>query len=195
MASVLRFALREAGNWLVVAGCAIGTVVYFDELKGVAAWSMGLQVPPPSASVAKSAPPKAVKSATVAKTAPASGTVELRAGPHGHFETPAQLNGRTVLVMVDTGASFVALTYEDAERAGIFVSGSDFTHQSQTANGIAKFAPVRLDRVSIGDITVRNVEAAVMERGKLQTSLLGMSFLGKLTRTEMRKGGVLVLQE
>ena len=194
MASVLRFALREAGNWLVVAGCAVGTVVYFDELKGVAAWSMGLEVPPPAASASKSAPPKPAKSAA-AKAAPVSGTVELRAGQHGHFETPAQLNGRTIQVMVDTGASFVALTYEDAERAGIFVSSSDFTHRSQTANGVAKFAPVRLDRVSIGDITVRNVEAAVMERGKLQTSLLGMSFLGKLTRTEMRKGGLLVLQE
>ena len=194
MASVLRFALREAGNWLVVAGCAVGTVVYFDELKGVAAWSMGLEVPPPAASASKSAPPKPAKPAA-GKAAPASGTVELRAGQHGHFETPVQLNGRTIQVMVDTGASFVALTYEDAERAGIFVSSSDFTHRSQTANGVAKFAPVRLDRVSIGDITVRNVEAAVMERGKLQTSLLGMSFLGKLTRTEMRKGGVLVLQE
>ncbi len=190
--SVLRFALREVGNWIVVAGCLVGTVVYFDELKGVAAWSMGLQIPPPGASA--SAPRKQTKT-NVAPPTPASGTVELRAGHHGHFEANVQLNGRTVQVMVDTGASLVALTYEDAERAGIFVRNSDFTHQSQTANGFAKFAPVMLDRVSIGDITVRNVQAAVSERGKLQTSLLGMSFLGKLTRTEMRKGGVLVLQE
>ncbi len=188
--SVLRFALREAGNWLVVAGCMVGTVVYLEELKGVAAWSMGLQLSPPAASAV--APRKQSKTHVAAA---ASGIVELRAGNYGHFEANAQLNGRTVQVMVDTGASLVALTYEDAERAGIFVRNSDFTHRSQTANGIARFAPVMLDRVSIGDITVRNVQAAVSERGKLQTSLLGMSFLGKLTRTEMRKGGVLVLQE
>ncbi len=188
--SVLRFALREAGNWLFVVGCLIGTVVYFDELKGVAAWSLGLTLPPPGAEA--QAPRKSPKPV---ETSSSSGTVELRAGRHGHFETNAELNGRTVQVMVDTGASLVALTYEDAERAGIFVRNSDFTHQSQTANGIAKFAPVMLDRVSIGGITVRNVQAAVSERGRLQTSLLGMSFLGKLSRTEMRKGGVLVLQE
>ena len=145
--------------------------------------------------VPSAAAPRKQSKTHVAAAASASGIVELRAGNYGHFEANAQLNGRTVQVMVDTGASLVALTYEDAERAGIFVRNSDFTHRSQTANGIARFAPVMLDRVSIGDITVRNVQAAVSERGKLQTSLLGMSFLGKLTRTEMRKGGVLVLQE
>ena len=193
--SVLRFALREIGNWLVVAGCLVGTVAYYDELKGVAAWSLGIEIPQPSAANASPPAPRKPAKTNMASATSASGTVELRAGQHGHFEANVQLNGRTVQVMVDTGASLVALTYEDAERAGIFVRNSDFTHQSQTANGIAKFAPVMLDRVSIGDITVRNVQAAVSERGKLQTSLLGMSFLGKLTRTEMRKGGVLVLQE
>ena len=192
--SVLRFALREAGNWLFAAGCIVGCVVYFEELKGVAAWSFGLQIPPPGAQAQAGGKAPRVASASTQATSSA-GTVELRAGRYGHFETPAELNGRSVQVMVDTGASLVALTYEDAERAGIFVRNSDFTHQSQTANGIAKFAPVMLDRVSIGGITVRNVQAAVSERGKLQITLLGMSFLGKLSRTEMRKGGVLVLQE
>ena len=60
--------------------------------------------------------------------------------------------------------------------------------------GVARVAPVVLDRVSIGDITVRNVPAAVSEPGRLATSLLGMSFLGRLQRVEMR-AGTLVLQE
>ena len=68
--------------------------------------------------------------------------------------------------MVDTGASIVALTYEDAERAGVYVRDSDFTQRVRTANGMARVAPVTLDRVSIGDITVRNVPAAVSERGQ-----------------------------
>ena len=59
---------------------------------------------------------------------------------------------------------------------------------------MARVAPVTLDRVSIGDITVRNVPAAVTERGRMRTSLLGMSFLRKLSRFDMRSGR-LVMQE
>ena len=59
---------------------------------------------------------------------------------------------------------------------------------------VARVAPVTLDRVSIGDITVRNVPASVSERGMLATTLLGMSFLKRLTRVDMR-GETLILQE
>lgn len=121
-------------------------------------------------------------------------TVELKAGPHGHFYSRIRINGRFVEAIVDTGASVVALTYEDAESAGIHVREPEFTHRVSTANGIARVAIVTLDSVSIDDITVRNVSAAVAERGKLSRTLLGMSFLGKLSRTEMTRG-VLVLEE
>jgi aspartyl protease family protein len=96
--------------------------------------------------------------------------------------------------MVDTGASLVALTYDDAERLGIYVTPRDFTHVAKTANGTARVAPVTISRISIGDITVRNVRGVVSERGKSERTLLGMSFLGRLSRVEMR-GGTLVLQE
>ena len=122
-----------------------------------------------------------------------SGDVTLRAGNSGHFETPAEINGRSVDVMVDTGATMIAMTYEDAERAGIFLNPSDFTGSASTANGIAKFAPVNIGSVSIGNITVRNVQGAVSERGKLRTTLLGMTFLSRLN-VEMRKN-VLVLRQ
>jgi aspartyl protease family protein len=120
--------------------------------------------------------------------------VELAAGGNNHFFADADLNGRSVTVMVDTGASMVALTYDDARRAGIYPRDSDFTGRSNTANGIAKFAPVEIDRVSIGGIEVRNVRAAVMEEGKLHMSLLGMSYLSKLGSVAM-KSGRLVLEE
>jgi aspartyl protease family protein len=123
-----------------------------------------------------------------------AGTVSLPAGAYGHFEAEAEINGRTIDVMVDTGASLVALTYDDARRLGIYVKPSDFTHIAQTANGTARVAPVTISRISIGDITVRNVPAVVSERGKSERTLLGMSFLGRLSRVEMR-GGTLVLQE
>ena len=102
--SVLRFALREIGNWLVVAGCLVGTVAYYDELKGIAAWSLGMQIPQPIAANASPSVPRKPAKTNMASATTASGTVELRAGQHGHFEANVQLNGRTVQVMVDTGA-------------------------------------------------------------------------------------------
>lgn len=122
------------------------------------------------------------------------GSVSIPAGDYGHFQTEAEIDGRSVSVMVDTGASLVALTYEDADRLGIYVSPGDFTYTAKTANGIARVAPVTISRITIGDITVRNVPAVVSERGKSDRTLLGMSFLGRLSRVEMR-GGTLVLQE
>lgn len=121
-------------------------------------------------------------------------TVTLRAGDYGHFNTDVEVNGRTIGVMVDTGASLVALTYEDAERAGIYVRPSDFNRIAQTANGSAKVAPVTIDRIEIGGLTVRNVPAVVSEAGNSQRTLLGMSFLSRLSRVEMR-AGMLVLQQ
>jgi aspartyl protease family protein len=124
----------------------------------------------------------------------AQGTVTLEAGDHGHFFAEVEINGRSVDVLVDTGATLVALTSEDAQRAGIFVHPSDFTHTVSTANGVARVAPVTIDEISIGDITVRNIRAAVAERGKLAQTLLGMSFLSRLSRVDMRDGA-LILQE
>ena len=126
--------------------------------------------------------------------AQSAGTVSIPAGDYGHFQTQAEINGRPVDLMVDTGASLVALTYEDASTAGIIVRPSDFTDLAQTANGMARVAPVNIARISIGDITVRYVPGVVSERGKSERTLLGMSFLSRLSRVEMR-AGTLVLQE
>ena len=130
-----------------------------------------------------------------AKEPPRSGyTVELDAADNGHFHAEAEINGRPVSVMVDTGATMVALTYEDAERAGVYLKDSDFDRQVSTANGMARIATITLDRISIGDITVHGVKAAVAQRGNLQETLLGMSFLSRLDRVDMR-GGKLLLQD
>jgi aspartyl protease family protein len=96
--------------------------------------------------------------------------------------------------MVDTGASIVALTHEDARNTGVHIRDSDYKHRVSTANGIARVALVTLDTLALDDIVVRDVRAAVAEPGKLTKTLLGMSFLGQLRRTEM-SGGVLVLEE
>lgn len=121
-------------------------------------------------------------------------SVELSAGSNGHFFADAEVNGRTIGVMVDTGASAVALTYDDARSAGILPRDSEFTGRANTANGIAKFAPVTIGRISIGDVEVRNVQAAVMEEGKLDTTLLGMSFLSRLGRVDMQSGKLVLVE-
>lgn len=113
-------------------------------------------------------------------------TVTLEARSDGHFYAPVRLNGREVETVIDTGATSVALSYDDAVSAGIYVRDADFTLKTLTANGTARAAPVMIDRIELDGITVRNVRATVAEPGRLHITLLGMSFLGKLARFEMR---------
>ena len=98
----------------------------------------------------------------------------------GHFSAEARIDGSRIGFLVDTGASLVALREEDAERVGIHVKRSDFTGRTNTANGQGIYAPIRIRSLRIGDIEVRDVEAAIIPRGQLSTNLLGMSFLKRL---------------
>jgi aspartyl protease family protein len=191
LSSGARRAAGMAAGWLVAAGSASFSLAYFSEIKGAAQGVLGLQAP----SSAQSAPAnRASRDVQLMPSTARGRTVEIRAGAYGHHYARIEINGRSIDAMVDTGASIVALSWEDAERAGLYIRDSDYTQRVNTANGLARFAPVMLDRVSIGDITVRNVPAAVSEPGRLNVSLLGMSFLSRLQRVDMRSG-VLVLQE
>lgn len=182
-------AAGQAATWIMAGGCAAVGAIYFAEIKDGARALVGLP---------KLAGPQQAGSGAAGghnDAAIMSGrTIELKAGAHGHYYVEAEINGRRIDVMVDTGASHVALTFEDATRAGVYVRDSDFTQRVRTANGLARVAPVVLDRVSIGGIIVRDVPASVSERGMLGTTLLGMSFLKRLSRVDM-SGGRLLLQE
>ena len=177
------------GGWWRPASAAF-SLVYFSEIKDAARDLLGLQAP--SGAQTRGGQALRPRRPAHAEPSPRGRIVEIRAGAYGHYYASVEINGRSVDVMVDTGASIVALTFDDAERAGLYIRDSDYTQRVNTANGLARIAPVMLDRVSIGDITVRNVPAAVSEPGKLSTSLLGMSFLSRLQRVDMRSG-VLVL--
>ena len=120
--------------------------------------------------------------------------VVLSKGLGGHFQARADINGHRVTMMIDTGASNVALSYADAERIGIDVDNLRFIQPVVTANGRAMAAPTTLPEMSIGGIRRFDVPASVLERGKLAESLLGMSFLGTLSSFRMSRDE-LVLQD
>ncbi len=118
----------------------------------------------------------------------------LTKGLGGHFQARVQVNGQPLNMMVDTGASTIALSYRDAERVGIDVDRLRFVQPVRTANGIAMAAPITLSDVSVGGIARQDVRAGVLERGKLAESLLGMSYLGSLSSLQMT-GDRLILRD
>ena len=112
-------------------------------------------------------------------------TVVLTPDKNGHFVSSGSINGASVQLLVDTGATMVSMNVEDARRAGVnYLAGE--RGYSQTANGVTAVYKVKLDQVTLGDITLRDIDGMVHENGALPVVLLGMSFLGKL---EMRREG------
>lgn len=121
-------------------------------------------------------------------------TIEIKAGSHGHFVTTVEIDHTPILVLIDTGATKVAMSYEDADKAGLKPYSLDFSVPIATANGIAKAALVTIRRIEMGNIVVRDVEAVVLPEGVFAGTLLGMSFLSRLRSFGIRDG-VLVLEE
>ena len=137
------------------------------------------------------APPSTNAPAALTVLRPASNrTLVYRADRRGHFSLTATVNGAPIRVVVDTGARLVALTLDDARAAGIGRSELTFSQLTQTANGRVRFAPVMLREVRIGQLSIENVPAAVIEN--LDQSLLGMSFLKRLKSFEMREGALTI---
>ncbi len=113
-------------------------------------------------------------------------TVEVARMVNGDFDVTAQINGARVSMVLDTGASSVVLTREDAKAAGLPLEVLAYTTNIETANGRARAAPVTLDRIAIGGLVEHSVAALVVQPGQLKTSLLGMSFLNRLQSWEVR---------
>jgi len=111
----------------------------------------------------------------------------------GDFAINAQINGAHIAMVLDTGASSVVLTRDDAKAAGLPIEVLDYTVNIDTANGRTRAAPVTLDRIAVGNLVERSVDALVAQPGQLKTSLLGMSFLNRLQSWEVR-GDHLILR-
>lgn len=114
---------------------------------------------------------------------PAPGSGAVAKGADGHFWADAEVNGRPVRFLVDTGATAVALTPADAERLGFKAADLKYGYNVTTAGGSSHAAAVTLAVVSVNGAKVENVQALVVNDG-LDVSLLGMSYLGRLTRFE-----------
>ena len=124
----------------------------------------------------------------------AAAATELKSDPRGHYIAKAEINGTLLTVMVDTGASAVVLSYEDAEKTGLWPRSLRYDIPVATANGVIEAARVTLRRVDVDNVTVRDVEGLVLPEGVMTGTLLGMSFLNRLSSFRV-EDGVLYLRD
>ena len=113
----------------------------------------------------------------------ASAAALIRKGADGHYWAQADLNGQSLRLLVDTGASAVSLTRQDARLLGVDVDSLAYDHEVLTADGRVRAAKVSLASVGVAGAVVHDVDALVMENG-LGASLLGMSYLSRLSKIE-----------
>ncbi len=162
-----RQVLRAVFGWGVIFIVVIGAYAYRTELAGVGGRLLGVLVPGTPISGAL--------------TGEAGNSVVIMRNGDGHFAVRTGVDGVAMMMMVDTGASLVTLTPEDAARIGIDAATLNFTMPIQTANGTIQAAPITIRRISIGTIARNNIKALVAPPGALEESLLGMSFLNSLS--------------
>ena len=162
--------LRDALTWLALGLTLVTLYSYRGELLPLAGRLAGELIP---------------GSAMVVEQSSGGPTeIKIRRRLDGHFTARAEVNGKPVSMIVDTGASTVVLRPEDAAKAGIDVKGLSYSVPVMTANGRTKAARVRLNKVAVGPLDRQKVDALVAQPGALTESLLGMSFLSRLRSYE-----------
>lgn len=107
------------------------------------------------------------------------GKLIFRKSADGHFHVDALVNGAKINFIVDTGATDLVLSPEDAEKMGYKLSELEYDRLYITANGVVKAASILITSVQIGGIEFRDVDASI-NSAPMQSSLLGMSFLERL---------------
>ncbi len=167
-------AVKHLFVWAIIAFLLVGIYSYRNELSGFAYRVAGELVPPG-------------QTLSVQSEHEGEQAVRVRRRLDGHFAVRGSINSQPMTLLVDTGASSVVLRHADAEQAGIDTSRLTFNVAVHTANGTTYAAPVRLRSVSIGPITVSDVEALVARPGSVNENLLGISFLRRLRSYEFSK--------
>jgi aspartyl protease family protein len=116
----------------------------------------------------------------------ASRAVQIARGQSGEFALHAKINGVTAPMVIDTGATWVVLTYETAKAAGLPLELLEYDVEVETAGGHTRAARLTLNRLAVGKLVERSVPALVVPHGQMKTNLLGMSFLDRLESWEVR---------
>lgn len=165
--------LRHAAIWIAIGAVAVLGYSYRSDFK-----NMGNRI------VGELRPDMALTTG--------EGDVAIRRSSDGHFRLTATVEGKPIRFLVDTGASLVALSPEDARAIGFDTDRLQYGLRIQTANGTAWSAGVTLAEITAGPIRARNVRAAVSQRG-LSESLLGLAFLNRLSGYEVR-GDTMILK-
>jgi aspartyl protease family protein len=164
-------AVRDLMTWIAIGFVLLGAYSYRDAL-GQFAYRIAGELAPPGTVV------------SVDQSASGERSVRIRRRSDGHFIASVGVNGTSVSMLVDTGASTVVLRDQDARRLSIDLKQLRYTVPVQTANGLAYAAHVRLRSVAIGPITISGVDALVAQPNVLKESLLGMTFLSRLRSYE-----------
>ncbi|MEO0943664.1 MAG: TIGR02281 family clan AA aspartic protease [Pseudomonadota bacterium] len=111
-------------------------------------------------------------------------TIEVPRSGDGHFHLTLDINGQPVDFLVDTGATTIVLTLEDAQRVGLDPANMAFLGTAQTANGTVRTAAARVDEIALGPVRFENVRVSV-NGGEMPGSLLGMDYLSRFERLEI----------
>lgn len=167
---------------LMIAGLA-GLCAY--TLPNLTAWYLDRATTPQAA-----LPEKTAAAQPAMPVAAGAREVVVPAGPSGHFVTDLDVNGRSVRGLIDTGASVVAINESTARRIGLSLATLDYAISVSTANGLAKAAPVTLKRIKVGSIAIDNVQAMVLPDTALSETLVGMSFLNRLSSFAVEDGAL-----
>lgn len=160
-------AVRSAAIWLAIGGVLAVGYTYRMELRAVGDRVMAELVPGHAA-------------------VSGAHSVEVVRGNAGDFRVTAQVNGTRISMVVDSGASTVVLSQEDAQAIGLPTQMLDYNVAVETAGGRTSAAAVTLDQITIGNIVERAVPALVAPPKTLRVSLLGMSFLNRLESWQVR---------
>ncbi|MEM9524090.1 MAG: TIGR02281 family clan AA aspartic protease [Pseudomonadota bacterium] len=121
------------------------------------------------------------------------GRIEVPRGPDGHYYLTARINGAPIRFVVDTGATDIVLSRDDAARAGIAEDSLEYFGTAMTANGRVRTARVTLERVAVGGISDSGVTAYVNE-GRMDISLLGMAYLSRFDRIEIADSRLILIR-
>ena len=116
--------------------------------------------------------------------------IEIEMDRAGRFRLDADVNGKNITFVVDTGATDIVLSPEDSNKLGFHTDLLNYDLRARTAGGIVRVARVVLNQISVGEFgfgrfTLRNVDALINEK-QMRFSLLGMSFLKRLRSFEVR---------